>query len=165
MSHRADREGDIDSSRAELSGRKGRETAGAKVRRGVGRERRWREREKDRENRWSPMDQRGTASASPKNASPGSGLPGAGSVQSSQVSPRKDDILLRGARFAFFAGLPARISLFFSSMLRLFSGFIISASFCDDCLSYARLIFFLSRLRSLGGAQALRYAREIASAS
>ena len=52
------------------------------------------EREK-RKHTSGPMDRRGTASASPKNASPGSGNSGTVSVQSSQVSPREGDILRR----------------------------------------------------------------------
>lgn len=94
---RADREGDID--RGLVRSGRGKDTDRKRER---GREKKDVERERESERRTEKgSDRRGTASASLKNASPGSGS-GTGSIQSSQVSPRGDNILLRGVRSAVF---------------------------------------------------------------
>lgn len=130
---RADREGDID--RGLVRSGRDKDTDRKRER---GREKKdvERERERERERRTEKgSDRRGTASASLKNASPGSSS-GTGSIQSSQVSPRGDNILLRGVRsaFFFFRGLTLRSSR--PLRARLFLSIPILFSRCQTFLAH-----------------------------
>lgn len=102
------------------------------------------EREK-RKHTSGPMDRRGTVSASPKNASPGSGNSGTVSVQSSQVSPREGDILRRRTFTGpYVVAFTAHVTPSFRSF-RVYTCACACLSFFSS-LPFVSFLFFVHRL-------------------